>query len=224
MAVAFLMLLVVATGANAATRAPLGSSLVSRFDGARTATWHEGGTYGPWQVTFNGYGAVTRRAATKALHLRPAAAARADRTHAALVTTKTTYRDLDVAATLATPRQLRTGSAPNTWERGWFLWHYTDTTHFYYVVLKENGWEIGKADPAYPGAQRFLATGNSPTYPLGRRARVSIRQRGTTFTVTADGRPLATFTDTERPYRSGSLGLYTEDAEAVFDDIVAIGR
>ena len=30
------------------------------------------------------------------------------------------------------------------------LWRFLDDNHFYYLVLKPNGWEIGKADPAYP--------------------------------------------------------------------------
>jgi hypothetical protein len=31
--------------------------------------------------------------------------------------------------------------------------------------------------------------------------------------------PITTFTDYERPYSSGRVGLYSEDAEAYFDNV-----
>lgn len=92
------------------------------------------------------------------------------------------------------------------------VWHYTDNTHFYYLALKPNGWELGKEDPAYPGAQRFLATGVEPTFPIGRESTVTITQVGPTMTAAVAGQVLVTFTDRQRPYTSGSVGIYTEDA------------
>ena len=73
-------------------------------------------------------------------------------------TTVSEFTDIDMTTTLGTVRQVRNGPA-NPWEVAWLLWHYTDDQHFYSIVLKPNGWELGKEDPAYPGAQRFLATG-----------------------------------------------------------------
>ena len=90
-----------------------------------------------------------------------------DETHSALLTSKRTWSDQTFSFTTTTLAQLRQGSAPNPWEVGWVLWHYTDNTHFYSFIAKPNGWELGKEDPAYPGAQRFLASGPSPTYPVG---------------------------------------------------------
>lgn len=66
-------------------------------------------------------------------------------------------------------------SEPNPWEVGWLLWCFSpDPTHpydpsptsnsnfrFYAVVLKPNGWEVSKQDPAYPGGQRFLKSNNA---------------------------------------------------------------
>jgi hypothetical protein len=99
------------------------------------------------------------------------------------------------------------------------LWHYADNTRFYYFIPKPNGWELGKADSAYPGAQRFLATGSSPVFPVGEWYRVSIVQTGQTIQVSVNGIPVTTFTDTERPLTSGRVGLYSEDAEVYFDDV-----
>ena len=96
---------------------------------------------------------------------QPAAAAETDESHASLVVGPAITGDFTLKVSTATTRQLRTGSPPNPWEVAWVLWHYTDNSHFYYFVAKPNGWELGKEDPAYPGAQRFLATGATPVIP-----------------------------------------------------------
>jgi hypothetical protein len=127
--------------------------------------------------------------------------------------------DVSLQVSATTVRQLRMGSAPQPWEVAWVLWHYADNSHFYYFIPKPNGWELGKADPAYPGAQRFLATGTSPAFPIGSWYRVGIIQSGQTIQVSVNGAVVTTFTDRERPYSSGRVGLYTEDAEAYFDNV-----
>ncbi len=122
----------------------------------------------------------------------------------------------ELRAQTITDSQLRSGTPPNPWEVAWVAWDYTDEEHFYYAVLKPNGWEIGKRDPAYPGGQRFLATGKSPTYPTGQWYDVRVvRVQGRT-SLTVDGVPIAVFVDTERPYQGGRVALYTEDAAVRF--------
>jgi hypothetical protein len=117
---------------------------------------------------------------------------------------------MKMTANILTRHQLRT-PVPNPWEVAWVLWHYTDDTHFYYLALKPNGWELGKEDPAYPGAQRYLATGSDRKFPIGSWYSTTIVQRGAVIT----------FTDGQRPYRSGHAGLYNEDADVRFDRITA---
>jgi hypothetical protein len=39
------------------------------------------------------------------------------------------------------------------------------------------------------------------------------------MTVSVNGAKVASFTDSERPYPSGMVGLYNEDALVYFDDI-----
>ena len=178
-------------------------------------------TAGAWTFVYNGYGctAFIDVAGNRMLLEQPRAATAPDQTHGSLVVGPWTTGDVVVNVTTATTRQLRTGSAPNPWEVGWVLWNLTDTTHFYYFIPKPNGWELGKADPSYPGAQRFLATGSSPVFPIGAWYRVRIAQTDTTIQVSVDGRTIASYTDGERPYTSGRIGLYSEDAEALFDDV-----
>lgn len=148
--------------------------------------------------------------------VRPAGNARiARQTFAALTISTRGYRDVRLRVAVRTLRRLRS-PAPNPWEVGWVLWDFTDKVHFYYVALKPNGWEIGKEDPAYPGAQRFLATGADPRFAPGHSYTVAVTQRGARLDVSADGKLLASIDDMQRPYLAGRIGLYSEDAEALF--------
>lgn len=183
-------------------------------------SWVDGTRYGAWESVYNGYGTTRVEVGeSPVLSQFPKAATSSDVTHGALAVTTREYGDVDVTVRQRTVSQLRSPE-PNAWEVPWALWAYTDDEHFYYLVLKPNGWELGKEDPAYPGAQRFLATGSSPTFPLGAWHTVRIRQNGTTIEVWGDGQLLTRFVDQERPYSSGHIGLYTEDAHVEHADLV----
>ncbi|EQD59984.1 lipoprotein, partial [mine drainage metagenome] len=110
------------------------------------------------------------------------------------------------------------GTAPNPWEVGWVLFHYTDNTHFYYFIAKPTGWELGKEDPSYPGNQRFMATGSTP-FPIGTNYHIFITMHGSTISVTVNGNLIVTYTDTQHPYASGSFGLYDEDSSTVYGPV-----
>jgi hypothetical protein len=180
-----------------------------------------GQDYGGWIPVFNGYGSIGVTAdpgVGNVLTLSPEVSTAPSLTHSALVTAAASQRDLNFSVQVQTVRQLRQGSAPNPWEVGWVFWHYTDNTHFYYFILKPNGWELGKEDPSYPGNQRFLATGSSPALAVGSWHSIDVQQVGATMTVSVDGNPVVTFTDTQNPYTSGSVGLYCEDSVVNFAD------
>jgi hypothetical protein len=193
----------------------VGISLAVGDEGAEFVRWHDGTVHGPWRSVFDGHGRNGDRGGV--ISLRPSAPAAPDRTHAGLVVSRATYGDVTVRVRTRTVRTLRTPAA-NPWEVSWVVWSYVDDHHFYYVALKPNGWELGKRDPAYPGGQRFLATGED-AYPIGFWYAVEVERRGATHTVRVDGRHLTTFTDRERPHPGGAVGLYTEDAEAEFRDV-----
>jgi hypothetical protein len=181
--------------------------------------WLDGSTHGGWVSTYNGYGSNgTALDGSQVLTESPKVSATSGATHASLVNTTASFGDMDTTVRLRTVQQLRTPT-PNPWEVAWVLWHFTDDTHFYYLALKPNGWELGKEDPAYPGAQRYLRTSGSPTYAVGSWHTVRVRQIGNVMTVWADGTQLASFTDNERPYLNGTLGLYNEDSLVHFDDV-----
>ena len=195
--------------------------LVENFEAHRGGRpWRDGERHGQWRAVYDGYG--TTRISTEGRHrltMSPRSASDPQVTHGGLVTTVREFGDIDVTTQMRTVRQLRSGSA-NSWEVAWLLWHYTDDHHFYSIVLKPNGWELGKEDPAYPGSQRYLATGDTPVFPIGILHTVQVRQVKNSMAVWANGDLLATYTDNERPYSGGRIGLYTEDAQVAFDSVV----
>ena len=178
-------------------------SLINDQFGSLTSgsTWTDGQTLGRWQVVFAGYGAVSKPATRPhVLRLSPTRAQSAGETHAALVVSRKSFanRCLDVKTRVIVREQLRVGSAPNPWETAWLIWDYLDNDHFSYLAIKTNGWR----------AARIKRTASAD----GLRS---------TIRAFVGGVNVATFRDTERPYVSGRLGMYVEDATADFDKIVA---
>jgi hypothetical protein len=182
--------------------------------------WKDGSEHGSWRSVFNGHGVNGER--NGVISMRPMPAKVPEETHAGLVVSRTSYADLDLSAQMRTVTQLRQPT-PNQWEVPWLVWAYTDDFHFYYLTLKPNGWELGKRDPAYPGGQRFLATGK-PGFPVGKWYDVRVSQRGATITAYAGSLKLTEHTDGERPYTQGAIGLYTEDAEVEFKGVRINGK
>ncbi|MGB3256938.1 MAG: calcium-binding protein [Ornithinimicrobium sp.] len=180
------------------------------------SAWTQGEERGQFRAVFNGYGTITGD--DDKIVLEPRVAPDRDVTHGALVVTTEEFSDVDLQVYVQTQQQLRDGE-PNPWEAGWVLWNYTDNDHFYAVALKPNGWEISKQDPAYPGKQRFLASGSNPTFPVGTKHTVNVEHRGAEMTVRVDGEVLDTVLDEERPYGPGAVGYYTEDARVSFTDL-----
>ena len=173
-----------------------------------------GDSFGEWDVIYAGYGCVSLDGELVEEPMRSTAE---DETHAAMVVGPE-FSDLIYEVDVFTDEHLRQEN-PNPWEVGWIVWHYIDDEHFYYFIPKPNGWELGKEDPAYPGSQRFLATGSDVLFPIGRWYDVKIEHRGNMINVSVDGQLLVEFTDEESPYYSGRIGLYDEDALVYFDDV-----
>jgi hypothetical protein len=190
--------------------------------GEGATPWEDGSRHGDWIAVFDGYGETTTRidGTDQVISLAPQATADPGTTHAALVVTATHYSDVHLSVDLRTVQQLRTPD-PAPWEVGWVLWNYTDPAHFYAFVLKPNGWELSKRDPAYAGGQRFLASGETPQARLTTWHSIGVAQTGATITIAIDGVTAAVATDAERPYLAGAVGLYCEDSVVEFRRIQA---
>jgi hypothetical protein len=137
-------------------------------------------------------------------------------THSALVTSAATWGDQTLSFTATTLDQLRVNSDPNVWETDWVMFHFRDLENYYWFMLKTNGWELGKKQGS--DTQIFLATGDSPRIALRRKHQVQIDVRGPRIVVTVNGSRVVDFTD-PNPIRSGSIGLYEEDARVRFEDV-----
>jgi hypothetical protein len=215
--------MVTTVNTHVAVAAVSGVLFADNFTGmAPGVPFAEGERRGQWIATYNGYGLTqVERDAEKGavLSQAPQATSQEDVTHAAATTTARQFGNVDITVEQKTVEQTRTPE-PNGWEVPWLLWNYTDDDHFYSLVLKPTGWELGKEDPAYPGAQRYLATGAWPAFNVGSWHTLRIRQVDNKITAWGDGQLLATVTDRERTYRKGHVGLYTEDAHVHHANIV----
>ncbi|MDO8309605.1 MAG: hypothetical protein Q7V58_14780 [Actinomycetota bacterium] len=206
-----------AQAATAPPSAPLSAHLAERIDddfsGYGRGVLDDGQRLGPWRVVFDGnYGGPSVHVRGGLLRLRPQPARSSGQTFAALVVSRKEFdaEALHVSATWVTQAHTRTGK-PNPWEVGWLVWDYEDNDHFTYLVLKPNGWEVGRRDPAFPGGQRFIADGTSPRTRLGLVRTATVDRIGTETTVRVDGTVLASF-EVGAGETSGAVGMYCEDS------------
>lgn len=202
--------------------------LADGFEQYAIGVWQEDSTNGPWKVTYNGYGKVetllTNSSYGKVLQASPQASSNPDETHASLINSTESFGDLTFSVDAITVKQLRINSTPNPWEVAWLTWHHDITLDtYYYFVLKPNGWELGKVDYEYPEGQRYLATGTNHKLQLNRWHKYQVRQNGSLIQVSVNGLNVVSFEDVERPYLSGTVGLYTEDARVRFDNVLVEG-
>ena len=217
-------LLAAAAPAGGATRTVL---LRDGFGSLPAATtWTDGQSLGAWTVRFAGYGGVTAIRAGSLLRLAPRPATRPDETHAALVVTGRSFAEpcLSVSSPASDdgPAADRLRAEP--------------------VGVCLAGVGLHQQRPLLlPGgeAQRLGAGQAGPRVP--RRAAVprhridavdargdladGVESRGPSpgaTTVRLDGAVVARFTDLDRPYTAGRVGLYSEDAVVDVDTVTVV--
>ncbi len=140
-------------------------------------------------------------------------------TESALVLTTQEFKDFKLSVDVRTDKQTRQNSAPNPWEVGWIIWKWNDNTNFYYFLLRTDGAEAGKYDGGVnPVDQRILKTSSSFKASIGEWMHWDIIAKGNHITVIVDGTTVFDFDDTSS-FDSGTIGLYSEDAEVSFDNV-----
>lgn len=144
-----------------------------------------------------------------------------DETHSALVTSASAAGDGTFTFTATTLAQLRTGSPPNPWEVAWAMFRFRDLAHYYWFILKPNGWELGKKQGS--DQQIFLATGSSPTLTIGQSNRYRIDTSGGHIRVLVDGAVVVDYVDSNPLPSGGSVGLYEEDSRVQFRSVSVTG-
>ncbi|GAI18004.1 unnamed protein product, partial [marine sediment metagenome] len=101
-------------------------------------------------------------------------------TSSALLASRKRASDFSFEVTLRTLEQLRQGNNPNNWEVGWIFFRYTDPANFYWVLLKTNGYELGKKQGSYDqsydtyGNQIFLVNTDEPDFPINQNYRIKV--------------------------------------------------
>lgn len=173
----------------------------------------DGDRVGPWRVVFDGnYTSATVRVLPGALRLSPQPSRSPNETFAALVVSRQRFstEPMHLSARWVTRETTRIGT-PNPWEVGWLVWDYLDNDHFTYLVLKPNGWEVGRRDPSRPGGQRFMYDDVAPVTPIGTARTVTVDRVGRVTTIRLDGEVLVSYPLPARE-RRGAVGMYTEDA------------
>ncbi len=181
---------------------------------------------GKWKNVYSGYGAtyVESGGAKYAFFLKPKAVTSGSQTLAALVTSTGVYCDFVVEFDMNTIKQLRQGSPPNTWEAGWFIFRYSDTFHYYWLLIRTDGFEFGKkdcntcSDPV--DGQKYLVTTSLPKLKLDTWQHWKVEAIYNHFKVWVDNKLVLDFIDKgmSKKLAGGNIAMYSEDALVKYDN------
>jgi hypothetical protein len=208
------------------------TNLYDDFDGTATYTLADGqiSPNGKWHDLYNGHGAAGTQddgtgSGNKVFFMYPRISTSPSQTSASLVVSTQSWSNFDMNINTKTVRQLRQNSPPNSWETAWIFFRYTDTFHYYALLVKPNGIEFDKkdcntcTDPVQ--GQQFLVTASSPTLNIGTWSNWKISAIGNHIIITVDGNKVIDYIDqTMSPQLArGSIAMYNEDAYAQFDNV-----
>lgn len=127
---------------------------------------------------------------------------------------------------------------PASWNVPWVFWSFNDemegpakvSNHYYYFILKTNGWEWGKKDNKAGDVtnekQIFMKTGTTPVCQKGVFYHLTVIKKGFHATIKVNGTTIVDMDDplVNDPTRmaQGFIGLYEEDANASFDNVKVV--
>lgn len=217
------------------------------FEGSNyTLTGSQTSSNGKWTCDYNGGGTVEVKSdnvrTSKIMRTCPAAPIpeTLGSTRAAKVDSTTDVYDFECTFDMKTFAQTKGVGNTNNWEVAWFMWHYTDGWHHYYMLIqKDGGLELGRKDYATQiEQQQFLVTnGNTaPSFVMGQWYNVKIRMVGFNIKVWIDGTLQCNITDDGTfGYDSNGGGIppaptaamlhgtccfYGEDSDCYYDNFV----
>jgi hypothetical protein len=183
-------------------------------DGKWYGLWDGGSVFGVKQDQMNASNGI--------FYEETAAVTVKTQTESALALTTQQFKDFKLSVDVRTDNQTRQNSLPNPWEVGWIIWKWNDNTNFYYFLMKTNGAEVGKYDGGEnPIDQKILKTNPSFGGSIGQWMHWDIIVKGNHITIFIDGTTVFDFDDVSS-FNSGTVGLYAEDAEVSFDNVVIL--
>jgi hypothetical protein len=124
-----------------------------------------------------------------------------------------------------TVQPLRKNSPANMWEVGWLFFRYSDTFHYYWLLVKPNGIELGKkdcdncADPV--DGQKFLVTKSTPSLKMNTWNNVKVDMIGNNIKIYWNGNLVIDYIDKSMSPKlaSGSVAMYSEDAYVLYNNM-----
>ena len=168
-----------------------------------------------WNINYDGYGEINFD--NDSIILKPKISTEEYETHSALVTTIEQAKDFTLEIDAVTKCQLRENSQPNAWEVFWIFFNYNPTDDgkkkTNYFILKPNGYELGTAwDEVEQG---FSDTGDSMSLTINEEYKYVITKIGRYMQISVNDVVLIDkeFDETKLYDETGSIGLYSEDAE-----------
>lgn len=182
---------------------------------------------GKWKNVYNGGGSsgVGISGDKHVFFLYPKASTSSDETNANLVISTRKFSNFNMEVNVRTADQLRANDPPKSWETAWILFRYTDTFHYYWLELNPGGAELGKKDcgnctDSVQG-QIFLATVDNSSLKVGDWSHWKITAVGNHIRWTINGTRVIDYVDDNMSPKlaKGSIGLYTEDAYAEFNNL-----
>ena len=213
----------------------LAFDLYDNFEGSTyTIMDNQTSPNGKWFSKYNGFGAsgtVTITPLTPTdrnntvFYEQPKTSTSPNQTHAALTLTTQTYEDVEMHLKVKTNKQLRQNSTPNPWEVAWVMWRYHDDWHHYYFIFKPTGVELGKKQNENRAEEQiFLYTANEPKLKIDEWNSWYIKISGNYIEIwlkMADEswQRVVNYHDNAPIVGPGNIGLYTEDAYVLFDDV-----
>ncbi len=214
--------------ASASSSTCSNTNLSDRFDSRYYLGEGKTSPNGKWKNVYSGYGStgVEKSGLKSVFYLYPKAVTTAAQTEAALVKSTGSFCNYVVEFDMKTVKQLRQNSPPNSWEAGWFIFRYTDTFHYYWFLIRSDGFELGKkdcdtcTDPV--DGQKFLVTEDVPTLKLNKWQHWKIEAVNNHIKVWVDNKLIVDFIDKSMSSKlfAGNIAMYAEDAYVQYDNMV----
>jgi hypothetical protein len=187
---------------------------------------------GEWKNVYSGYGSTGVKGTDGRIvfYLSPKASTSPSETHAALVKSTDKFCDFSMRVHMNTVEPLRVNSPANMWEVGWLFFRYSDTFHYYWLLVKPNGIELGKkdcdtcTDPV--DGQKFLVTKSTPALKFNTWNKVNVNMVGNHIKVYWNDNLVIDYKDTTMSPKlaSGSIAMYSEDAYVLYNGMAASSK